>query len=272
MTVFLPEELLESIGELKSRLGDELGLDPDGVPAYQMPLSAPYFPELADGLIDAIERGEDMAAMAKTIDHTILKPEAEPGQIKQLCLEAIENEFCAVCVNGAYVAEALSVLGDSRVGLAAVVGFPLGMMETAAKAFEAKLAVEEGASEIDMVLNVGLLKAGRRLRVFDDICEVVCASGVPVKVILETCLLNDEEKIIASHLSRFAGAAFIKTSTGFSTGGASERDVAIMRAAAGEDMGVKASGGIRDLETAVAMLRAGANRLGSSSGVKIVSR
>jgi len=269
MAPVLGEALLDRIETLRIRVGRELGLDPDQVPAYELE-GEDVFPVLGPGVLERIERGEGRDLLARTIDHTLLKPEAQPEQIVELCSEAIDKRFIAVCVNGVYVPDACSALGDSGVLLAAVVGFPLGAMSTAAKAAEARIAVEEGAGEIDMVLNVGWLKAERYDRVFEDVAEVVKASGVPVKVILETCLLTDDEKITACHLSRFAGAAFVKTSTGFGSQGATEHDVALMRAAVGHGCGVKASGGVRSLETALAMLRAGANRIGTSSGVKIL--
>jgi len=210
--------------------------------------------------------------LASMIDHTLLKPDARPEQIERLCEEAVENGFATVCVNGAWVALAAERLEGSPVRVDAVVGFPLGAGTSSSKAFEAENAVGGGASEIDMVINVGGLKAGLDDVVSRDIESVVAAvdeAGI-VKVILETCLLDDTEKVRACELARDAGAAFVKTSTGFASGGATVEDVALMRATVGEAMGVKASGGIRTREQALAMIRAGADRLGTSSGVQIV--
>ncbi|HXY72285.1 MAG TPA: deoxyribose-phosphate aldolase [Actinomycetota bacterium] len=210
--------------------------------------------------------------LASMIDHTLLKPDARPEQIERLCEEAVENGFATVCVNGAWVALAAERLEGSPVRVDAVVGFPLGAGTSSSKAFEAEDAVGGGASEIDMVINVGGLKAGLDDVVSRDIESVVAAvdeAGI-VKVILETCLLDDTEKVRACELARDAGAAFVKTSTGFASGGATVEDVALMRATVGEAMGVKASGGIRTREQALAMIRAGADRLGTSSGVQIV--
>jgi len=212
--------------------------------------------------------------LASMIDHTLLKPDAAPGQIERLCEEAIENGFATVCVNGTWVALAAERVSGSPVGVDAVAGFPLGAGTTRSKAFEAGDAVAAGASEIDMVINVGALKAGLDDVVARDIEAVVAAVGGTgtVKVILETCLLDEAEKVRGCELARGAGAAFVKTSTGFASGGATVEDVALMRATVGDALGVKASGGIRTLEQAVAMIRAGANRLGTSSSVHIVSR
>ena len=212
-------------------------------------------------------------ALASMIDHTLLKPEATPGQIERLCREAIENGFATVCVNGAWVAAAAAHLSGSPVRVDAVAGFPLGAGTTRSKAFEAGDAVAGGASEIDMVVNVGALKAGLDDVVGRDIGAVVAAVGAAgiVKVILETCLLDDAEKVRACELARDAGAAFVKTSTGFGPGGATVEDVALMRRTVGDALGVKASGGIRTLDVALAMIRAGADRLGTSSGVQIVA-
>jgi len=211
--------------------------------------------------------------LAWMIDHTLLKPEAVPAQIERLCEEAIENGFATVCVSGTWVALAAERVSGSPVGVDAVAGFPLGAGTTRSKAFEAGDAVAGGASEIDMVINVGALKAGLDDVVSRDIEAVVASVGEAgiVKVILETCLLDDAEKVRACELAREAGAAFVKTSTGFASGGATLEDVALMRATVGDAMGVKASGGIRTREQAVAMIRAGANRLGTSSGVQILA-
>lgn len=211
--------------------------------------------------------------MARYIDHTLLAPDAERDKIEALCAEARKHEFFSVCVNSSNVRLASSFLGGSgRTKVCAVVGFPLGAGTPASKAFEAREAIRCGAEEIDMVLNIGALRSRDYTLVTEDIAKVVKASpGKVVKVILETGMLTDHEKIIACALSKVANAAFVKTSTGFGPGGATIEDVALMRAVVGPDMGVKASGGVRDYETAVGMLRAGANRLGCSSSVAIVT-
>lgn len=206
----------------------------------------------------------------KLFDHTILKADAVRAQVRRVCEEARENGFMSVCVNGYYTAYAAKLLKGSDVHVCTVVGFPLGQMASRIKAAEASAAVEDGAHEIDMVINVGALKDGLYDVVKADISEVKGACGSTLlKVIIETCLLTDEEKITACRLAKEAGADFVKTSTGFSTGGAKAEDVALMRKAVGNDMGVKASGGIRDKETALAMIKAGANRLGTSATVEI---
>ncbi|QSQ23913.1 deoxyribose-phosphate aldolase [Pyxidicoccus parkwayensis] len=212
------------------------------------------------------------ADLAPYIDHTLLKPEARAEDVVKLAEEARKHGFATVCVNSTHVATAARVLEGSNTVPIAVVGFPLGASLPSAKAFEAREAIRAGAREIDMVLNVGALKAHDYARVHRDIATVVEASlPLPVKVILETALLTDEEKVLACALSKAAGAAFVKTSTGFGPGGATAEDVALMRRVVGEDVGVKASGGIRSAEDAMKMLRAGANRLGASASVAIVS-
>jgi deoxyribose-phosphate aldolase len=211
----------------------------------------------------------DLQSVAALIDHTLLKPEATGEAVRKLCAEAREHRFAAVCVNGYWVALAAEELAGSGVVVAAVVGFPLGANESAIKAAEAERAVRAGAREIDMVLNVGELVAGNTRAVQEDIRAVV-GCGAPVKVILETALLNDSQKMQACELSKTAGAAFVKTSTGFGPGGATVADVALMRAVVGPDMGVKASGGVRTWEACRAMMAAGANRIGTSSGVAIL--
>lgn len=210
--------------------------------------------------------------VARYIDHTLLSPDAERGQIEKLCREARQHDFFSVCVNSANVRLAASFLGSCRTKVCAVVGFPLGAGTPGSKAFEAREAIRCGADEIDMVLNIGALRSRDYTLVRDDIERVVkAAPGKIVKVILETGMLTDHEKIIACALSKVAGAAFVKTSTGFGPGGATVEDVALMRAVVGPDVGVKASGGVRDYDTALAMLHAGANRLGCSSSVAIVT-
>ena len=206
----------------------------------------------------------------KLFDHTILKPDAGKDAVKKICEEALEHGFMSVCVNGYYTSYVAELLSGSDVKVCTVVGFPLGQMSPKAKAIEAKLAVEDGAEEVDMVINVGALKDGDYQLVLEDIKEVKAACGnALLKVIIETCLLTDEEKVKACQLSVEAGADFVKTSTGFSTGGATTKDVALMRKTVGANVGVKASGGIRDKETAQKMIEAGASRLGTSATIAI---
>ncbi len=207
------------------------------------------------------------------IDHTLLKPAATRADIAKLCAEAKEYRFASVCVNSAHIAEVAAALAGTDVTPCCVVGFPLGAMETEAKAFEAARAAALGAREIDMVIDIGAAKEGDFARVEADIAAVVSAiqGRAKLKVILECCLLTDEEKTAACLAAKRAGADFVKTSTGFSTGGATEHDVALMRAAVGDDMGVKASGGIRTREDALRMIAAGASRIGASAGIAIVT-
>lgn len=209
---------------------------------------------------------------AKMIDHTILKPDATKEEVKKLCEEAAEYGFCSVCVNSSFVYYCAQQLKDSDVKVCTVVGFPLGAMSTDGKVSETVAAIEDGAEEIDMVVHVGMIKSRDWDYVKQDVASVVEAAGgrAVVKVILETCLLTEEEIVTACQICKEAGAAFVKTSTGFSTGGASVKDVALMRKTVGLVMGVKASGGIRTLDKAKAMVAAGADRLGTSSGVAIV--
>jgi deoxyribose-phosphate aldolase len=212
------------------------------------------------------------AALAQYIDHTLLAADATREQIATLCREAQEHGFYSVCVNSGQVPYAASLLTDGQVKVCAVVGFPLGAGLSDTKAFEAKQAIAAGAGEIDMVLNVGALKDGLLDFVGDDIAAVKQACGeVPLKVILETCLLDDAQKTKACEICRELGVAFVKTSTGFSRSGATLEDVALMRKVVGADVGVKASGGVRDYNTAIAMIEAGATRLGTSSGIAIIS-
>ena len=207
----------------------------------------------------------------KYIDHTILKATASSADVQKLCEEAIEYKFYSVCVNGCYVADAKQLLQGTDVKVAAVVGFPLGAMTTAAKVFEAKEAVENGASEIDMVINVAKLKDGEFDYVENEIRLIKEAIGENVlKVIIETCYLTDEEKVKACELSLVAKADFVKTSTGFGTGGATYEDVKLMKSVVGDNAKVKASGGVRDKETAQKYVDLGAERLGTSSGIDIV--
>ena len=205
------------------------------------------------------------------IDNTLLKPDATPEQIEKICSESREYGFASVCVNPAYVPLAAKCLAGSSVKVCTVIGFPLGMNASEVKAFEASFAEKQGAEELDMVINVGRLKAGDDEYVKKDIEAVVAAAnGKLVKVIIETFLLTDDEKIRACQIAKAAGANFVKTCTGFSGGGANVHDSALMRATVGPDMGVKASGGVRDFESAKALIDAGATRIGASSGKKIV--
>ena len=210
--------------------------------------------------------------IAKYIDHTLLKANATEAQIRRLCEEASEYHFASVCVNTCYVPLAAELLKGSGVKTCCVVGFPLGAMSTAAKAFEAADAVKNGAEEVDMVINIGAVKFGDWDYVAKDIKEVVKASHdkALVKVIIETCLLTDDEKVLACRTAKEAGADFVKTSTGFSIGGATVEDIRLMRETVGAEMGVKASGGIKTDEDAIAMIEAGATRIGASSGIAIV--
>ncbi|HFR3335009.1 TPA: deoxyribose-phosphate aldolase [Streptococcus suis] len=208
----------------------------------------------------------------KCIDHTILKPETTQEQVEKILAEAKEYDFASVCVNPTWVALAAESLKDSDVKVCTVIGFPLGANTPAVKAFETKDAISNGADEIDMVINIGALKTGNYDLVLEDIKAVVAASGDKlVKVIIEACLLTDDEKVKACQLSQEAGADYVKTSTGFSTGGATVADVALMRKTVGPDMGVKASGGARSYEDAIAFIEAGASRIGASSGVAIMN-
>jgi deoxyribose-phosphate aldolase len=211
--------------------------------------------------------------MAGCIDHTLLKPTATADQITALCREAVAAGFAAVCVNPCHIPLAAVRLAGTPVKVCSVIGFPLGANSTYIKAEEARLAIDQGAHEVDMVMQIGALKSGRLDDVEEDIRQVVKAAGeTPVKVIIETCFLTDEEKTAACRLAVSAGAKFVKTSTGFGSGGATPADVRLMRSTVGSALGVKASGGIRTLEDALVMLEAGANRLGTSSGMQILSR
>jgi deoxyribose-phosphate aldolase len=218
--------------------------------------------------------GEVGQVQASQIDHTLLKPEATPDQIAHLCDEARRYQFASVCVNPLYVAQCARLLAESSVAVCSVIGFPLGATSSAAKVCEARQALDDGAGELDMVLAVGLLKAGHYAAVLDDIRGIVAACherGALCKVILETVLLNDDEKVAACLLAAHAGADFVKTSTGFAAGGATTHDVALMRRAVGSEVGVKASGGIRSAAAARDMLAAGANRIGASASIALLA-
>ncbi|MFC2948396.1 deoxyribose-phosphate aldolase [Virgibacillus sediminis] len=210
--------------------------------------------------------------LAKYIDHTQLKPETAKEKIEQIVNEAIEHEFASVCVNPHWVPYCYSRLKDTSVKVCTVIGFPLGATSTATKEFETRQAIKDGATEVDMVINVGELKSGNEDAVKDDIKAVVeAAKGQALtKVIIETSLLSEQEKVRACKLAKEAGADFVKTSTGFSGGGATVEDIKLMREAVGEEMGVKASGGVRDYQTTQAMIDAGATRIGASAGIDII--
>lgn len=208
---------------------------------------------------------------AAMIDHTLLKADTTRSQIEKLCEEAKKYVFASVCVNPTWVKYSAELLAGTEVKVCTVIGFPLGASTSAVKAFETKDAIANGAGEIDMVINIGALKNGEFDVVRDDIKAVVeAANGTLVKVIIETCLLTEEEKVKACQLSVEAGADFVKTSTGFSTGGATAEDIALMRKTVGPDLGVKASGGVRNLEDMKKMIENGATRIGASSGVAIM--
>ena len=214
-----------------------------------------------------------MNNISNMIDHTLLKASATREDIKRICAEAREYGFASVCVNSCYAKLVSGELDGCGIKTCCVVGFPLGAMSTRAKAYEAECAVADGAGEIDMVINVGALKEGNNAYVEDDIHAVVeAAKPAIVKVIIETCLLTDEEKERACRISEKAGAAFVKTSTGFSTGGANVHDVALMRRTVGDRLGVKASGGIHTPEQAEELIRAGADRIGASNGAALIRK
>lgn len=215
----------------------------------------------------------DKKTLASYIDHTILKADTQVKDVEKLCKEAAEYKFASVCVNAVNVKQASALLKGSGVKVCTVVGFPLGATLPQVKAFEAQEAIKAGASEVDMVINVGALKSGQLDIVEQDIKAVadVCKGKALLKVIIETCLLTDEEKVTACQLAKKAGADFVKTSTGFSTGGATVEDVKLMRRTVGDSMGVKASGGVRDLDTALKMIEAGATRIGASASVNIIN-
>jgi deoxyribose-phosphate aldolase len=212
-------------------------------------------------------------SIGRLIDHTLLKADATQDQVAQLCYEARAHHFASVCVNPAHVKLAAELLRGSDVLVCTVVGFPLGATPPTVKAFETTQAIRDGATEIDMVINIGALKSKDYQAVYEDIGAVVRAAhagNALVKVIIEAALLNDEEKVIASQLSKAAGAEYVKTSTGFGPGGATVADITLMRKVVGPEMGIKAAGGVRNLADAQAMIAAGATRIGASAGVKIV--
>jgi deoxyribose-phosphate aldolase len=228
--------------------------------------------QLGAARVTPLDSPKTSADIAPFIDHTMLKAEATHAELKKLCEEACKYDFATVCVNSSNIAAAARMLAGCRTVPIAVVGFPLGAMLPSAKAFETREAVRAGAKEIDMVLNIGALKSKDYQTVQEDIQGVVqAARPVPVKVILETSQLTRDEKVIACALSKAGGAAFVKTSTGFNGGGATAEDIALMRAIVGPDMGVKASGGVRSAEDAMKMIAAGADRIGASASVAIVT-
>jgi deoxyribose-phosphate aldolase len=238
-------------------------------------------PSRLQGVIDAgavrlgfQAAGTMPAGVARLIDHTLLRPDATAGDIDQLCREAAEHGFATVCVNPFWVARAAARLGGLATGVCAVVGFPLGATTADIKHAESRRVLADGAREVDMVINIGALKSGDLHAVERDIAAVVdpCRrAGAVSKVIIEAAYLSDDEKVAACTLAKAAGADFVKTSTGFGPGGATAADVALMRRVVGEEMGVKAAGGVRDLESLNAMVAAGATRVGASAGVKIVA-
>lgn len=223
--------------------------------------------------IGVSDKGKLSYDLAQYIDHTLLKPDATLNDIRKLCNEAKQYQFASVCVNPSYVSVSARYLADSDVKVCTVIGFPLGAATTETKANEAEQAINNGAREIDMVLNIGMLKSNEHEYVKNDIFQVVRnahRAGAIVKVIIETALLTDEEKVQACLLSKWAGADFVKTSTGFSQGGATAGDIRLMRKVVGTTMGVKASGGVRSREDAEMMVASGATRIGASASVKIV--
>jgi len=270
--------LLEIAQQLVERGLDPLALGALGCTSIHVQVCPEHVqPVLDAGACRVAVRGANaslLGTLGATIDHTLLKPDATARDIDTLCDEALANHFASVCVNGTWVKRCAEILQGSGVLVCTVVGFPLGASAPEVKAYEARRAIEDGACEVDMVVNVGALKGGddelvrRDIAGLADLCHRL---GARLKVILETCLLNDEEKVRGCRLAKEAGADFVKTSTGFSTGGATVEDVALMRRTVGPAMGVKASGGVRDADVAQAMLAAGATRIGASASVAIVS-
>ena len=260
---FEDEDDLEVIVDSAEGLQVATTLDPEG--------NVVDVTVMSEDEIDNLEEDEK-CPLNSFIDHTLLKPDATVEQITKLCWEAREYKFASVCVNSCWVRLCAELLRGSEVAVCTVVGFPLGAMIPEAKAYEAEAAIENGATEIDMVINIGALKSKDYRMVAKDlhaVCDVVHEHGALLKVIIECCLLTREEKVIACLLAKNAGADYVKTSTGFSTGGATVEDVELMRKVVGDELGVKAAGGIRDKETAEKMLDAGADRLGASAGVQI---
>jgi len=239
----------------------------------RLPQPAASVPETGAAPAETVPAAE--LPVTSLIDHTALKPETTQHEIVKLCEEARTHAFASVCVNPAYVPLAAALLADVPVEICTVVGFPLGATRSSVKAFETDQAIRDGATEIDMVINIGALKSDDYQTVLEDIVAVVQVAhgaGAIVKVIIEAALLTDEEKVIASRLAKIAGADYVKTSTGFGPGGATVEDVALMRRTVGPEMGVKAAGGIRSYEDAQKMIEAGATRLGASAGVQIAQQ
>lgn len=269
------KDLVEKVtAQVLARLGEDgkagpaaSGATASAAPSSAAPAGAPA------ATTKASAPGLSPADIARTIDHTLLKPEASREQIEKLCAEAAEHHFCSVCVNATWTAYCARRLRGTGVKVCTVVGFPLGAMDGRAKSFEARGALEAGADEIDMVMNIGALKSGDLRAVEEDIRWVLraCRATTVLKVIIECALLSDAEKVLACQIAKRAGAHFVKTSTGFAPSGAKLEDVALMRRTVGLDMGVKAAGGVRSYEDAVAMIQAGASRLGTSAGVAIVT-
>lgn len=262
-------QMIEKIvAEVMSRMAPKAEVAPGGAPA---PAAAPAGAPAAKPASAAA--GLVPGDLARFIDHTLLKPEASREQVDTLCDEAAKHRFYSVCVNSSWVEHCARRLGGTGVKICAVVGFPLGAMDSRVKAFEARTAVSKGADEIDMVMNVGAMKAGNIKTVREDMLAVrrACRTGIVLKVIIETCLLNDEEKVLACQIAKDIGADFVKTSTGFNKAGATPADIALMRRTVGPGMGVKAAGGVKSFEDAVAMIENGATRLGTSSGVLLVT-
>jgi deoxyribose-phosphate aldolase len=273
------EALVDRITE---RVFARLGTSPTAAPSKHSCACAPA-PAAESQLREMVNQGACRLAcyekasrlpaeIAGTIDHTLLKPDAVEADFRVLCQEARDFGFASVCVNPGWVPLCAQLLAGSQVAVCTVIGFPLGATATESKAFETRWAVENGATEVDMVINVGALKSGDYARVLADIQAVVRAADgrACTKVILETSLLDDEQKVVACTLAKDACADYVKTSTGFGGGGATAEDIALMRRVVGSGLGVKASGGVRDRAGADAMIAAGANRIGASAGVKIV--
>jgi deoxyribose-phosphate aldolase len=269
MTELNPQDLDNLAEAVTQRVQARLKADQD---AHQAPEGCGFSPVAASDKMTPPAQAPEAAQMARFIDHTLLAPQASREQIEALCKEALEHRFFSVCVNSSNVRLAASLLQGSDTKVCAVVGFPLGAATATTKAFEAREAVRCGATEIDMVMNIGALRSRDYALVTEDIRQVVQAvPGTPVKVILETGLLDQDQKMIACALAKAAKAAFVKTSTGFGPGGATAQDIALMRSVVGPELGVKASGGVRTYGDAVSMLQAGANRIGASKSVAIVT-
>jgi len=275
------DELQKLIDTIVSELMPAMSARPQGRCACHSVLDD-CCPDRLRGVLDAgasrvgmFAGGGAPAGVAAMIDHTLLKPDATRQDIESLCREAAQFKFATVCVNPTWVATAAKLLAGSGVGVCSVVGFPLGATTADVKGYETRRAIFDGAREIDMVINVGALKSGD-LRVVECDIEAVTTpcreAGVLSKVIIEAALLTDDEKVTACTLAKAAGADYVKTSTGFASGGATAADVALMRRVVGAEMGVKAAGGVRDLEGMKAMIAAGATRVGASAGVKIVQQ